>query len=266
MTQTPLARLAGPIALLAGLLICTAQVDMFATLDIDDRAAALADPLFVASMATYFVALGVALLALVATYEVQAHRAGTFGLVACVAAFAGTVFLAGIIGSTPSPARGLPRRLRGSSPRRSIIRSSPPPPSPATRSSPSAGSCTASPPRAQASIPPRPRSASSWAGRSASWRSALLWGYRWASRSAYWAPGSRGGFRGLSASRKWQRPDRSGPMDACASSAWSCGLALSRCGACPDGPCPAAAQAEQGAPLRRHTGGDWRRRCPHPSR
>jgi hypothetical protein len=95
MTQTPLARLAGPIALLAGLLICTAQVGMFATLDIDDRAAALADPLFVASMATYFVALGVALLALVATYEVQAHRAGTFGLVACVAAFAGTVFLAG---------------------------------------------------------------------------------------------------------------------------------------------------------------------------
>jgi hypothetical protein len=95
MTQTPLARLAGPIALLAGVLICTAQVGMFATLDIDDRAAALADPLFVASMATYFVALGVALLALVATYEAQAHRAGAFGLVAFGAAFAGTVFLAG---------------------------------------------------------------------------------------------------------------------------------------------------------------------------
>jgi hypothetical protein len=95
MTQSPLARLAGPIALVAGVLICVAQVGMFTTLDVDDRRAALSSPLFVASMATYFAALCVLLLALVATYEAQAHRAGTFGLVAFGTAFAGTVFLAG---------------------------------------------------------------------------------------------------------------------------------------------------------------------------
>jgi hypothetical protein len=95
MTQSPLARLAGPIALLAGVLICVAQVGMFTTLDIDDRRAALSNPLFVTSMVTYFVALCVLLLALVATYEAQARGAGMFGLVAFGTAFAGTVFLAG---------------------------------------------------------------------------------------------------------------------------------------------------------------------------
>jgi hypothetical protein len=95
MTLSPLARQAGPIALAAGVLICVAQLGISITLDVDDRRAALSSPLFVASMATYFVALCVLLLALVATYEWQAHRAGTFGLIAFVAAFAGTVFLAG---------------------------------------------------------------------------------------------------------------------------------------------------------------------------
>jgi hypothetical protein len=95
MIQTPLARLAGPIALSAGVLICVAQVGMFATLDIDDRRAALSNPLFVASMVAFFVGLSLLLLALVATYEAQAHRAGRFGLVAFGAAFAGTIFLAG---------------------------------------------------------------------------------------------------------------------------------------------------------------------------
>ena len=95
MTQSPLARLAGPIAMLAGVLICVAQVGMFTTLDIDDRRASLANPFFVASMATYFLALGVLLLALVATYEAQARRAGMFGLGAFMTAFAGTTLLAG---------------------------------------------------------------------------------------------------------------------------------------------------------------------------
>jgi hypothetical protein len=95
VTQSPLARLAGPIALLAGVLICVGQVGMFATVDIDDRSAALSNPLFVASMATYFTALCVLLLALVATYEAQAQQAGMLGLVAFGTAFVGTVFLAG---------------------------------------------------------------------------------------------------------------------------------------------------------------------------
>jgi len=95
MTPSPLVRLAGPIAMLAGVLICVAQVGMLATLDIDDRGASLLNWLFVASMATYWVGLGVLLLALVATYEAQARRAGSFGLVTFVAAFAGTTLLAG---------------------------------------------------------------------------------------------------------------------------------------------------------------------------
>jgi hypothetical protein len=95
MTQSPLARLAGPIALSAGALICLAQVGMFATLDTYDRRMALANPWFVGSMVVFFAALSLLLLALVATYEAQAHRAGRFGLVAFGAAFAGTIFLAG---------------------------------------------------------------------------------------------------------------------------------------------------------------------------
>jgi hypothetical protein len=95
MTQSPLVRLAGPIAVLAGVLTCVAQVGMFMTLDIGDRGASLSNPLFVASMATYSLALCVLLLALVATYEAQSQRAGWFGLVGFGAAFAGTTFLAG---------------------------------------------------------------------------------------------------------------------------------------------------------------------------
>lgn len=95
MTQSPLARLAGPIALLAGVLICVAQVGLLTTLDIDDRRASLSNPLFVASMTTYFAGLCALLLALVATYDTQARRAGRFGLVAFGTAFVGTMFLAG---------------------------------------------------------------------------------------------------------------------------------------------------------------------------
>ena len=95
MTQSPLARLAGPIALIAGVLICVAQFGMVTTMDGDDRRAALSNPLFVSSMATFFVALATLLLALVATYEAQARRAGTLGLVAFSTAFAGTILLAG---------------------------------------------------------------------------------------------------------------------------------------------------------------------------
>ena len=95
MTQSPLARLAGPIALVAGVLICIGQAGMFTTLDIDDRSAALSNPLFVVSMATFFAALCVLLLALVATYEAQAHRAGKLGLLSFGTAFVGTVLLAG---------------------------------------------------------------------------------------------------------------------------------------------------------------------------
>jgi hypothetical protein len=87
--------MAGPIALSAGALICLAQVGMFVALDISDRRVALSNPWFVGSMVAFFVGLSLLLLALVATYEAQAHRAGRFGLVAFGAAFAGTIFLGG---------------------------------------------------------------------------------------------------------------------------------------------------------------------------
>lgn len=83
MTPSPLVRLAGPSAVLAGVLICVAQVGMLLTLDTNDRGASLSIPLFVASMATYFVGLGVLLLTLVATYEAQAHpMAGSIAIAA----------------------------------------------------------------------------------------------------------------------------------------------------------------------------------------
>jgi hypothetical protein len=95
MSPTPLARIAAPLALLAGAIFVGSQVVLFMTFDLTDRPATLANPVFVAAQIAYFIGFCVLLVALVATYEREAHRAGTFGLVAFLTAAVGTMFLAG---------------------------------------------------------------------------------------------------------------------------------------------------------------------------
>jgi hypothetical protein len=95
MIQSPLSRVAGPMALTAGALTIVAQVGMFLAFVTNDRLATLASPLYLPSMVTYFVALCALLIALVAAYEWQAHRGGVVGLIGLIAALVGTTALAG---------------------------------------------------------------------------------------------------------------------------------------------------------------------------
>ena len=92
---SPLARVAGPLALAAGALLTIVQFVLFAILDRIDRAGAMAHPLFVPSAIAHFLAYCFLLLALVAVYEWQARCAGVLGTIGFVAALIGTLFMAG---------------------------------------------------------------------------------------------------------------------------------------------------------------------------
>jgi len=93
--QSPLARLAGPIALAAGALMTVQQLVMFPIVDRSQLEATMDHPLFVPSAITYVVAFCGLLIALVAVYAWQANRASTFGVIGFVAALVGTLLLAG---------------------------------------------------------------------------------------------------------------------------------------------------------------------------
>lgn len=95
MTLPLLARLAGPVSVLAGALMVTAQVAMLVSFDPADRLATLSNPLYLPIMAIYLLGFCVLLVALVAIHDRQAHGAGAFGLLAFVAALIGTTLLAG---------------------------------------------------------------------------------------------------------------------------------------------------------------------------
>ena len=92
---SPLARIAGPAALLAGLGIVVTQLVQLATIDRDDMAAMLDDPVYVANGVAQFVTFNLLVVALVACHRWQEDRAGTFGVVALVAALVGTLGLGG---------------------------------------------------------------------------------------------------------------------------------------------------------------------------
>ena len=95
MFPTPLSRIAAPLALLAGAIFVGSQVVLLMTFDLTNRAATLANPVFVTAQIAYFIGFCVLLVALVATYEREANRAGAFGLMAFMSAAVGTMFLAG---------------------------------------------------------------------------------------------------------------------------------------------------------------------------
>jgi hypothetical protein len=95
MSDSPLSRHAGPIALVAGGLFALIDVVLFALMDLDDRVGMLKDPVFRVFNAAYFFAFCGLLISLIAVYARQAHAAGTFGLVGFLAAIVGTMTMGG---------------------------------------------------------------------------------------------------------------------------------------------------------------------------
>jgi hypothetical protein len=92
---SPLARIAGPTALLAGLAIVVTQLVQLATIDREDKAAMFENPVYVVNGIAQFAAFNLLLIALVAIHRWQDEQAGTFGVVALVAALVGTLGLGG---------------------------------------------------------------------------------------------------------------------------------------------------------------------------
>jgi hypothetical protein len=95
MLQSPLSRVAGPFALVAGGLFVAAQVLLFATLEPANKLATVHKPLFAVAQVGYFLGFCMLLLALFAAYQWESSRAGMFGVIAFCAAVIGTMFLAG---------------------------------------------------------------------------------------------------------------------------------------------------------------------------
>jgi hypothetical protein len=90
----PLAAIAGPTALAAGVLMVVAEVVMWPFTPAQHQATA-ADPVFQAGGGIYFVAFCLLLVALTAAYVWEAGAAGRFGVVGFVAALVGTFALGG---------------------------------------------------------------------------------------------------------------------------------------------------------------------------
>jgi hypothetical protein len=95
MTRSPLARLAGPIALAAGGFLLVQQVAMVSFIDRSQIEATMASSLYGLTAVAYFVAFCGLLVALVATYSWEGERAGMFGVLGFLSALVGTMFLTG---------------------------------------------------------------------------------------------------------------------------------------------------------------------------
>ncbi len=104
VSHSPLARLAGPLALAAGGLFTLTQLVMFARIarvdlaDLHYREALFADPVYLVSGVVYFAAFCLIMLALVAIYGREGHKAGGFWAVGIGAAIVGTLASAGNVG------------------------------------------------------------------------------------------------------------------------------------------------------------------------
>jgi hypothetical protein len=91
---SPLARLAGPAAVVAGALLTVSQLVMWTVIR-TDRVALLNSTIYKVTMTGYVVGFFALMVALVAIYQRQARQAGVFGVVALCAAIAGTMDMAG---------------------------------------------------------------------------------------------------------------------------------------------------------------------------
>jgi hypothetical protein len=92
--RSPLTRLAGPMAVLAGGLITVGQIVM-APFDPKDHIATSQDVQFQAGGVVYMLGFLALMLALIGAYAWEARRAGRFGLVAVSTAVVGTMMLGG---------------------------------------------------------------------------------------------------------------------------------------------------------------------------
>jgi hypothetical protein len=91
---SPLTRLAGPMSLVAGLLIIVAQL-MMLPFDPKDHVPTSTDPVFQIAGGVYMVGFLALIIALVGAYGWGVHKAGRLGVIAIVTALVGTMMLGG---------------------------------------------------------------------------------------------------------------------------------------------------------------------------
>jgi hypothetical protein len=94
MSNSPLARLAGGSAIIAGVLLVGAQLAMW-PFDPSDHVATSSDPVFQIAGVAYLAGFVTLMVAAVSTYLRQQARAGRFGLIAVLSAMVGTMMLGG---------------------------------------------------------------------------------------------------------------------------------------------------------------------------
>ena len=94
MLDSPLSRIAGPMALTAGVLIVVAQLVML-PFDPDDHVATSTDPVFQTGGVIYLIGFIALMLALIGAYGWGLHKAGKLGVIAFVTAIVGTMMLGG---------------------------------------------------------------------------------------------------------------------------------------------------------------------------
>ena len=98
MSHTPLARIAGPIAIIAGTLVIATRLVVMLTnpTELGDGLLAYAlSPVFAVNSVLSIIAFAFLALALVAVYEREGHAAGWFGVIGVGAALIGTLFMTG---------------------------------------------------------------------------------------------------------------------------------------------------------------------------
>jgi hypothetical protein len=98
VSHSPLARSAGPLALAAGGLFTITQLVSVATLDPSNLVASSLEPVFLINGIVYFVAFCLLMLALVAIYGREGHRAGKLWTIGACAAVVGTFALGANVG------------------------------------------------------------------------------------------------------------------------------------------------------------------------
>lgn len=94
MLSSPLTRLAGPLALAAGVLIVVAQLVML-PFDPKDHVPTSTDPVFQIGGGIYMAGFITLMLALIGAYGHGLHKAGRLGTAAFIAAVVGTMMLGG---------------------------------------------------------------------------------------------------------------------------------------------------------------------------
>jgi hypothetical protein len=98
VSRSPLARIAGSLALAAGGLFTITQLVTVATLDHSNLVASIVKPVYLVNGIVYFGAFCLLMLALVAIYAREGHRAGKLWTIGACAAVVGTFALGANVG------------------------------------------------------------------------------------------------------------------------------------------------------------------------